>query len=105
MGRVMQALPIAWAARLTLPWTLFEVTVAYQNGVVEEVHIVKMQQDIQGMLHPNAASTTVLSSRLGQQLRYLPSLPSAFKGYSMNSRCTGQEGADGKLTCFSEFLL
>ena len=97
----LRALPDSWAAHLTLPWTRFAVTVVYDGGAVSELHVVETQQDIPGMLHPNSASTTVFSSRLGQQLGFVPLPPSDFTGFSSYSRSTGRVGEDGKLNSFS----
>jgi hypothetical protein len=100
-GLALRAFPDSWAAHLTLPWTRFAVTVAYNGGVVSEIHVGEMQQDIPGMLHPNSASTTVFSSRLGQQLGFVPLPPSDFTGFSSYLSSTGQVGADGKPNSFS----
>jgi hypothetical protein len=99
--RVLGMLPDSWVAHLTLPWTMFEVTVAYQNGVVSALRIAEMQQDIPGMPHPNAATTTVISSRLGQHLSFMPPPESDFTGYSTKSQSTGSVDEDGKWTGFS----
>jgi hypothetical protein len=100
-GRALRVLPDSWAAHLTLPWTRFAVTVAYEGGVVSELDVVEMQQDIPGMPHPNSASTTVFSSRLGQRLGFVRSPSSDFIGFSTYSRSTGQVGANGRLNSFS----
>jgi hypothetical protein len=99
--KVAHVLPISWAEHLALPWTMFRVAVRYQDGVLSELFIEEMQEDFSGGPHPNAASTTILSTRLGQQLRYLPSIPSDFNGYSVRSRSTGEVDANGNWTGFS----
>jgi hypothetical protein len=100
-ARALRPLPTSWATGLTLPWTRFAVTIAYRDGVVSELHIVEMQEDIPGMLHPNSASTTIFSSRLGQQLGFIPQPSPGFTGYSSESRSAGQVGTNGELTSFS----
>lgn len=97
-GRV---LPVTSALRVNLPWTLFEVAIRYQDGILSEIHIVEMQEDFVGGPHPNSASTTILSTRFGQQLRYIPSLDSDFKGYAVYARSTGATDANGNWTGFS----
>ena len=97
-GRV---LPLAAALHVNLPWTLFEVAIRYQDGMLSEIHLVEMQEDFVGGPHPNSASTTILSTRFGQQLGYVPSLNSDFNGYSVYARSTGATDANGNWTGFS----
>lgn len=99
MGRALGALPVSWASRLTLPGAVFEATVSYQNGVVGELHIVEMQQDIPGHASPQFGLNHhfLVWSWSNGALR----ADTGFSGYSTYSRSTGQVSADGKLTSFS----
>jgi hypothetical protein len=70
-----------------LPWTRFSIDIHFVGGFVAEVHITEMQVDHPGSPHPNSASVTIYSNRLGP-------VPPDFNGYSEYSRSTG--GVDGQ---------
>jgi hypothetical protein len=88
--------------RITLPWTLFEINLDFVGGVLGKVRITEMQEDRPGFLHPNAASVSLLSNRLGRLGRsvYGP-LPADFNGYSEHSQSTGEVDQKGNWTGFS----
>lgn len=107
-SKVADVLPLALAQRLTLPWTAFKATVRYQDGLLSNVHILEMQEDIPGGPHPNSASTSILSTRFGQQIHYMPPVPSGFNGYSVYTRNTSGVDANGNSTgfncCYARFI-
>ncbi|HEY6376426.1 MAG TPA: hypothetical protein VIX90_12970 [Edaphobacter sp.] len=107
-SKVADVLPLALAQRLTLPWTAFKATVRYQDGLLSNVHILEMQEDIPGGPHPNSASTSILSPRFGQQIHYMPPVPSGFNGYSVYTRNTSGVDANGNSTgfncCYARFI-
>jgi hypothetical protein len=87
--------------RITLPWTMFEVSVEFEDGLLAEMHVIEMQEDQPGYPHPNSASVTVLPTRLDPLLTSLYGpLPTDFNGYSEYSRTTGQLDENQKWTTF-----
>jgi hypothetical protein len=88
--------------RTTLPWTMFEVSVEFVDGFLAEIHVTEMQEDQSGFPHPNSASVSILSTRLGAVPRspYGP-LPDDFNGYSEHPQSTGALDEKGNLTSFS----
>ena len=88
--------------RITLPWTRFAVNLEFFDGFLAEIHISEMQEDQPGYPHPNGASVSILSTRLGALPRspYGP-LPGDFNGYSEYSRSTGGLDEKGHRTGFT----
>jgi len=95
--------------RFTLPWTRFAVSFEFVDSVLAEIHIGEMQQDQPGFIHPNAASVSILSTRVGA-LRGSPygSPPADFNGYSEHSQNTAglDEKGDynGFTCCYERFI-
>lgn len=88
--------------RIWLPWTLITISVSFQQRLLSELHITEMQEDIPGMLHPNAASVTIRSIRFAppQRSPYGPT-PTDFNGFSSQFQSTGQHDVNGKWTNFT----
>ncbi len=88
--------------RITLPWTLFTVQLDFVDGYLADMHLTEMQEDQPGYPHPNSASVSILSTRLGLLPRSPFGAPPAdFKGYSEHSRSTGGIDQKGNWTGFS----
>jgi hypothetical protein len=68
--------------RITLPWTRFAVNLEFVDGSLAEINISEMQEDQPGYPHPNGASVSILSTKLGALPRspYGP-LSADFNGY------------------------
>lgn len=99
VARLVNLLPASFAQHVTLPWTMFQVSLTYRDDRVSALHIVEMQQGFPGAPHPSAVSTTLLSQNLSQN-RY--SVPVDFNGYSENERTTGvldEQGSKTGLSC------
>lgn len=97
LARLLASIPV----RITLPWTRFSVSLDFVDGLLAEIHISEMQEDQPGYPHPNAATVSVLSTRVGALPRspYGP-LPADFNGYSEYSRSSGGLDQNGNLTSF-----
>jgi hypothetical protein len=91
--------------RITLPWTLFSVHLDFVDGVLASIHIIEMQEDLPGAPHPNSASVTILTNRLGTMPK---STPADFSGFAEYSRRTHHLDLDGKMTkvncCHARFI-
>jgi hypothetical protein len=88
--------------RITLPWTLFTMHLDFVDGFLAEIHITEMQQDQPGYPHPNSASVSILSTRLGPLPRSPFGPPPAdFNGYSEHSQSTGGVDQKGNWTGFN----
>jgi hypothetical protein len=87
--------------RFILRWTLFTVNVRFTDGLVARIDIAEMQVDRPGMLHPNSASVSIYSHRLGMS-------PDDFSGYSEHYQSTGQVDSHGNWTsfecCYERFI-
>jgi hypothetical protein len=88
--------------RITLPWTMFTVSVEFVDGSLVDIRVTEMQEDQPGYPHPNSASVSILSTRLGALPRSAFAPPPAdFNGYSEYSRSTGELDENQKWTSFT----
>jgi hypothetical protein len=95
--------------RIKLPWTRFAVNLEFVDGFLAEIHLSEMQEDQPGYIHPNAASVSILSTRLGALPKspYGP-LPADFSGYSEHSQDTRgldeKRNLTGFICCYQRFI-
>jgi hypothetical protein len=90
-------LPMPLAERLTLPWTFFSVQVGYRDGLVAEIRISEMQDDLAWIARPNSAMVEVLWSRVEGERQVAP-VNRDFNGYSVFSRSGVAVNKNGKPT-------